>query len=196
VQPQTPVPVGERFVATDLRKKNYFDAGFLSLILSDLIPEFADRDDLDLPAVLEVLDRKLGKTGLAPQGDLSWEDREGPRSTEASCRMYTGLPDRFAALFLREGVLAMILLSELGDGSWVVTGLADDLEGRIERVGPDGLPVPNPRVHLHVMDEPLPAILKAHKASLTKSATRPAPAPTNLEEALAAFERFIAVAFG
>jgi hypothetical protein len=45
------------------------------------------------------------------------------------------------------------------------------------------------------MDEPLAKIFKAHQASLKKSASLPVPAPTNLEEAIAAFERFLTAAF-
>jgi hypothetical protein len=194
-KPETRTPVGERFAATDLRKKNYFDPGFLSLVLSDLLPEVADRDELGLADALDLLDRKLGRMGLKPQGDLSWEDREGPRSAEAGCRLYTGLPDSFAALYLKEGIFVWVLLTELGDGAWIVTGLADDLERRIKRKGDDGLFVANPRVQLLIIDEPLAKIAKAHSGALKKSKSRPAPAPADLQQAVSALERFLAAAF-
>jgi hypothetical protein len=58
-----------------------------------------------------------------------------------------------------------------------------------------GLFVPNPRVQLNIMDEPVVKIVKAHSAALKKSKSRSAPAPANLEDAVSAFERFLAAAF-
>jgi hypothetical protein len=194
VRPQE--QAGGGLTATDLRKKEYFDPGFLTLILSDVLPEVADLDALPLPKALDRLDKKLARLGLAPQGDRSWQERIDARSAESSCRLYAGLPDGFAAIVAGEGSFELLFLSELDDGTWVVTGLADEIDRRIATTGPDGLPVPHPRIQLQTMDESLAKIAAAHKASLRQAAARPIPAPANLEECAAAFERFRSVAFG
>ena len=75
---------------TDLSAKVYFDSGFLSLILSDVLPEVADLDELPLPDALKRLDGKLAKIGLTPRGDVEWEEKSLHGSTERACRLYAG----------------------------------------------------------------------------------------------------------
>jgi hypothetical protein len=195
VQPQALPTAGETCAPTQLRMKSYFDPGFLCLILSDVLPGVADLDELDLPGALDLIDKKLAGMGLEPQGDMSWTDRVGVRSAEASCRLYTGLPDCFSAVLAGEGSFQMIFVSEMENGDWIVTGLADEMEGRIMSTGPNGIPVPHPRVHLQSMDEALSKIIAAHKRLLKKSQTPSVPAPKNLEEAVGALERFLTVAY-
>jgi len=100
------------------------------------------------------------------------------------------------AILAGDGSFELIFLSELDDGTWVVTGLADEMDRRITTKGPGGLPVPHPRVQFQTMDESLAKISAAHKAALRKSKRHPIVAPTNLEECMAAFGRFLTVAFG
>jgi hypothetical protein len=164
--------------------------------LSDVLPEVGDLEELELSDALDRIDKKLAKMGLVPQGDVSWTDRVGAVSTEFSCRLYTGLPNCFGAILAGEGRFELVFVSELGDETWIVTGLADDLEGRIASKGSGGLPVPHPRVELQSMDESLAKMFSAHKASLRKPKSAPVAAPTDFEEALAALERFLRVALG
>jgi len=184
------------FAPTELGTKQYFDAGFLTMVLSEVIPDAADLDELPLPMALDMLDRKLAELGLAPQGDMSWQERIRVRSVEASCRLYAGLPDGFVAILAGDGSFELIFLSELEDGTWVVTGLADEMDRRITTPGSDGLPVPHPRVRFQTMDESLATIFAAHQAALRTSQRHPIVAPKNLEDAVAALDRFLTVAFG
>jgi len=195
-RPQEGAAPGQVLAATDLRTRSYFDSGFLALVLSDVLPEVGDLEELELPDALDRIDRKLSTIGLTPRGDVSWTDRIGAVTTESTCRLYAGLSSCFAAVLAGEGRFELVFVSELGDGTWIVTGLADDLDARIASRGPDGLPVPHPRVQLQAMDESLPEIVAAHKASLLKPTSPPVPAPANLEEAVAALERFLKVALG
>lgn len=196
VSPKASVPAGESCVRTELRTKTWFDSGFLALILCDVLPGVDDLDELELSDALDRFDKRFAKMGLEPQGDVSWMIREGALELEAGCRFYTGPANVFATILAREGSFEVVFVSELEDGTWIVTGLADEMERRVKTKGPDGLPRPHPRVSLECMDESLSKIFKAHSASLKKAKAAPAAAPGNLDEAVAAWERFVAVAFG
>ncbi|HSE98119.1 MAG TPA: hypothetical protein VLD57_07580 [Blastocatellia bacterium] len=185
---------GKLGTPTQLGTKSYFDPGFLPLILSDVLPEVADLDEMELPAALDLLDKKFSKMGLKPQGDMSWTDRVGVRVTEASCRLYAGLPDCFSAILAGEGIFELVFISELDNENWIVTGLADDIEARIMSRDSSGIPVPHPRIQLRSMDESLLKVFAAHKRTLKKGKASPVPAPQNLEEAVAALERLLTVA--
>ena len=187
---------GRAFAATQLQAKHYFDSGFLTMVLSEVMPEAADLDELPLPKALDMLDKKLAKMGLVPQGDVSWQERIRMQIVEASCRLYAGLLDGFAAILAGDGSFELMFLSELDDGTWVVTGLADEIDRRITTKGPTGLPVPNPRVQFQTMDESLDQIFSEHKRVLRKSKQHAIAAPKNLEECVTAFGRFLTVAVG
>ncbi|MGH7613978.1 MAG: hypothetical protein ACREMW_08070 [Gemmatimonadales bacterium] len=111
-------------------------------------------------------------------------------------QLHPGLPDGFGAILAGDGSFELIFLSELDDGTWVVTGFADEIDRRIMTKGPTGLPVPHPRVLFQTMDEPPAEIFAAHQASLGTAKREPIMAPKNLEECVAAFGRFLTVAFG
>jgi hypothetical protein len=145
---------------------------------------------------LDMLDKRFAKMGLRPQGDMIYTDRVGVRSAEASCRLYTGLRDCFSVILAGEGIFELVFVSEMENGDWVVTGLADEIEARIMSRGPDGIPVPHPRIRLQSMDESLSKIFTTHKKSLRKAQESPLPAPKSLEEAVGALERFLIMAFG
>jgi hypothetical protein len=195
VQPMPVVAAGEGMTKTELRTKQIFDPGFLGLILSDVLPELADRDEVSIADALDVLDTKFGKAGLHALGDVAWEQRAGVDTMEMGARLYAGLPDTFAAAFVNEGFFEILLVSERKSGDWVATGLADDLERFMSSKDDRGLPVPNPRVKLQSMDEALAKIISAHKSAL-KKAKDIAAAPAGFEATVAAFQRFLAVAFG
>lgn len=194
VEPLAPAAAGETCVETDLRSKVYFDSGFLPFILSDVLPGVDDLDELELSDAVDRFDRKFEKMGLEPQGDVSWTSQTGAVRSEATCRFYTGLPGAFAVILALEGSFEVFFVSELEDGAWVVTGLADDIARRITSKGPDGLPRQHPLVRLELMDESLSKIFTAHKASLKKA--KATAAPVYLDEAVATWERFVTVAFG
>jgi len=181
---------GKEPFPTKLEKKTYFDAGFLQLILSEVLPGVEDLDELPLPDALERMNKAFAKMGLVPQGDRCWKD-----GLETTARFYGGLPDSFGVLVAAEGIILVFFLTELSDGTWILTGLADDWERFIKKKGPDGLFVPNPRVHFTALDEPLTKIFAAHKAAIKKAKAKPADGPTEIEAYVAAFERFQTAAF-
>lgn len=193
-KPQAAPAAGESCVRTDLRTKGYFDASFLCFVLSDVLPGVDDLDELEIGDAIDRFDKKFAKMGLEPQGDVEWRYVAGAQQVEIGCRFYTGLPNAFVTILAREGSFEVFFLTELEDGTWVVTGLADEIARRIMTKGPDGLPRQNPRVRLENMDESLATIFKKHKTSLKKAKT--ASAPASLDEAVASWERFVGVAFG
>jgi hypothetical protein len=184
------------FVATDLRANGSFDSGFLAMVLSDVLPEVEDRDEVEWPDALKMFDATLKKMSLNPVGDLQWEEQVGPRTLEFGFRLYTGAADCFAALMAGEGCIQMLFLTETVEGKWIVTGLMDDLERFIVRRNPNGTPAPNPLVLMESKDEALPKIFKAHAATLKKSKTPVRTPPAEPQDAAAALQRFLAAAFG
>ena len=112
------------------------------MVLSEVLPEVANRAELPLAKAVDRLDKKLAKVNLAPQGDVTWNETINTRPVEATARVYAGLPDAFAAILAGEGTFEVIFLSELADGTWVLTGLADEMERRITTKGPRGRPSP------------------------------------------------------
>jgi hypothetical protein len=190
----TPAPGG--FVATDLRANGSFDSGFLSIVLSDVLPEVEDRDELEWPDALKLFDARLKKLRLNPAGDLKSEEQFGPRTIEFGFRLYTGATDCFAALVVGDGIIQLLFLTETVDGKWIVTGLMDDLERFITHKGPDGLLAANPLVQMESRDEELPKIFKAHAATLKKAQTAVRTSPADQSDAADALQRFLASAFG
>ena len=184
---------GPVLTRSQLRDKNYFDSGFLALILSDVLPEVGDLDELELPDALGRIDRALSKLDMIWQGDASWSDRQGATSRELTARLYGGLRNCFAAIVAGEGRFDLVFISEMDDATWIVTGLADELERYVVSTGPDGLPVPHARVQIGNMDEPLADIFAAHRAALRGAKAKAVPAPDNFKETVAAMERFLAV---
>ncbi len=183
------------FAKSDLRTATYFEPDFLSLVLSDVLLEIGDRNEFPLPDAVDALDATLAKMGLVPQGDMTWQERIRSAYVEVTCRLYTGLPNTFAAILAREGAFEVLFLSELGDGGWIVTGFADEIGMFVTTTAPDGTQVPNPRVQFANIEEPLPKIAAAHKAALRKPKAPLAPAPGDLEAAVAALDRFLTVVF-
>ena len=185
---------GRKFTATELASKEYFDAEFLTMVLSEVFPDVAEKEELLLAAALEMVDEQMEELGLEPQGDHTWNERIKAQTIETSCRLYAGLDDRFAAVLVRDGSFEIVFLSELDDDKWAATGFADEIERFITTKGPTGLPVPNPRVRFANMDEPLADIFAAHDEALED--VSPKAAPRRPDECVAAFGRFLEVAFG
>ncbi len=183
------------FTVTKLGTREYFDAEFLTVVASDVLPEAEDADEFPLIKAVSTVDWHLGKMGLTPKGDFTWEERERTRLSHPSCRLYAGHPNMFAALVVSDGSFEVVFYSEMSDGNWIVTGFADEIGRRILRKGPTGLPVPHPNVQFQTMDESLAKIFSAHTAALSDSERQPIAAPTTTEECVDAFARFLKVAF-
>jgi hypothetical protein len=192
-RPSGPGPA-RSFVEMEMQGLNYFDSGFLALILSDVLPEVGDLEELPLPTALDLLDKDLAKHGVVPLGDLQWEEKARWGTEETACRLYAGRMDGFAAILVREGSFDLLLVSEFDDGTWLVTGLADDFESRLmaaRSVGTD-----NSSVKLQSLDEALESIVSAYQKSLRASKTPPLSSPANLQGATVAFDRFLTAAYG
>ena len=185
---------GPGFTLTPLEDPG-FDPGFLPLVLSELLPEYADLDALPLDKAMKALDKKLAKLGLLPRGDIAWRETVQLQSRDRGGRIYAGLPQIFALVQVTDGEFELLFLTEMQDQSWVLTGLADEIERRIKRKGPTGLFEPNPLVRFETLDESVPTIFAAHKKAVQGHRQRAGDAPGTLEECLAALERFFAAAF-
>ncbi len=180
----------------DLAEKRFFDDAFLPFLLSEVFPGSDDLESLPLADAIRRFDDAAAPLGLMPQGDLGWT-LEGPLGTmEIGARLYTGGADAFAALIAAEGRIEFIFLTELADGSWVVTGLADELDTQVMRTDDRGLPKPHPRIRLTNVDAPIPKMRAAHTKSLAKALARGSSAatPADFLEAAAALARFLDVA--
>lgn len=196
VEPQSPPTAEQGRRETDLRTKVYFDSGFLCFILSDVLPGVDDLEELELSDAVDMLDRTFAKFGLEPLGDVAWTQQSGAVRSEVTCRFYGGQDDCFATILAREGCFEVFFVSEFEDETWNVTGLADEIARRVMSKGPNGLPRPHPRVRLESMDESLSKIFKSHRSLLKKAKGTVRAAPTSLDDAVAAWERFAIVAFG
>jgi hypothetical protein len=172
-----------------------FEPGFLAMVLSEQLPEFAEEDELPLEEAMKAIDQQLGKLGLIPKGDIAWRETAQLQSQAMGGRVYAGLPQIFALVQVSDGVFELFFLTELADGSWVLTGLADEIERRIKRKGPTGLFEPNPRVRFETLDESIPKMFTAHRKAVQGHRQRAADAPAKLEECLSALERFFGAAF-
>lgn len=192
--PSPPRPKHGEFTATDLAGKTYFDPGFLTLILSDVLPEVADLDALPLADALARLDTRLGKMSLTPKADLEWMEQSLHGTVERACRLYAGLPETFVAVMASEGSFDLLVISELDDGRWIVTGLADDFEARLMVARHRG--ASNEGIHVESIDEALKPIFATHTKTLRARKTARVAAPTDVEACAAALQRFLTTAFG
>jgi len=184
-------PAGATLAPIDLgTKSGWFEPGFLSMVLSEVLPEVEEWDDLTLPDALKALEKRLQKLGLTARGDYGCEAAlRGPAAglVEVACRLYTGLPNGFFAVLVTKGTLELLFVSELAAGAWIATGLADDLERLIRNAG-------RPGIQLQAVDDRLAKIHAAHKASVSKQPL--APAPTSAGDVQDSFTRFLRAAFG
>jgi len=192
--PAAPQPKVGAFTSTDLATKGYFEHGFLPLILCDVLPGAEDLDDLMLPDALVMFDKAFAKSGLTSQGDLEWEEQSLDGPSERAGRVYAGMPDAFVAILASDASIDVLVISELDDGRWIVTGLADDFESRLLSARNRG--VVNEGIEVESIDEALKTIFSAHKKSLRAAKAEPVAAPTNIEEGAATLQRFLAAAFG
>jgi hypothetical protein len=176
----------------DLASKQFFDDAFLPLLFSDMFPGTDDLEVLPLSEAISLVDSEAAELGLQPQGDIGWTHETPLGRQEIGARLYTGSPGTFAALIAAEGRIEFFFLSELLDGNWVVTGLADELGAQIMRIDDRGLPLPHPRIRLTNVDEPIPTMRATHARVLGKA--RVADAPQDLVEAAAALTRFLELA--
>ena len=200
-KPEKIEATAHRFIPAQLREKNYYEGltgEFLSLILSEVLPDVADLEEFPLTDAVDRLDEAFAQMKLKAVADVSWEQGGMAQSAlpdqkfEITSRLYCGRPDCFAAVIAREGTIDIVLLTERKDGNWLVTGLADDLEREVRHFAarrPKG-----PVAQVQPLDEDLGSILEAHQERLEDAEV--ASAPTSSDQAEAAFRRFVATAFG
>ena len=177
----------------ELTEKQFFDNGFLTLVLSDLLPGVDELEELSLADAIKRIDARLEAMDFLPQGDIGWTQATGPLEEEFGLRLYAGAVDSFAAIVASEGSFEFVFLTELQDGKWVATGITDSIQRRAMRRGSDGIPVPHPGIRLTEIDEPIDKIRAAHKKAIGKHAT--AAAPSDLLTAAQAFQRFWVLSF-
>jgi hypothetical protein len=190
--PIGPLGTQRAFALADLADKQFFETGFLGLILSEVLPG-AD-DDLMLPEALQRLDDAFSGFGMRPLGDLEWKEETHFESTEAAGRLYAGDVPGFAAILAGPATIDILFLTSFDDGSWIVTGLADDFGARLHSARQNG--VPNESVQLESVDESLKAIVSAHRRSLRASKKSPLDAPASLDDGIVALDRFLTAALG
>jgi hypothetical protein len=189
VKPAEVIP--RAYVPTTFADKQYYDEGFLSIVLTDVLPELEDRDDVTLQETLDLLDDALAALRFTSLGDFTWHEPVRADTVEMSCRLYAGLEDTFAAYIASPGCFEVVFLSELANDNWVVTGFADEMQRRVMRVDKKGLYVQNSLVHFMTMDATPSEILEAHEAALEAAAEPPRSAPTTAADAQEALTRFL-----
>jgi hypothetical protein len=172
----------------ELPQKQFFENGFLSMVLSDLLPGVENLKAFSLADAIKRIDSKLEAMDLRPQGDIGWTQTTGPLEEEFGLRLYVGAVDAFAAIVASEGSFEFVFLTELEDGTWAATGITDAIQRRAMRRGPDGIPVSHPKIRLTEIDESIDRILAAHKKAVGKRAI--ASVPSDLLTAAQAFARF------
>ncbi|HEU0005563.1 MAG TPA: hypothetical protein VFS12_06170, partial [Terriglobia bacterium] len=185
-----PLPkTGRALVPSDLGQKEYYDSTFLGVVLSDLLPEAAEADEFTLPMALEALQNKLKRIGFIQQGDLQWEEEIDVGTHEFCCRLYAGKESGLVMVFARDGIFDLLFVTELDDGTWIVTGPADDFEHLVTRARAKG--APSAGITIQCIDEELGKVAAAHRKSVRQSKKQPATAPTNMEECAGILERFL-----
>jgi hypothetical protein len=187
LEPAAAVQVGSReFRDARLHELQYYEPDFLPLILSDVLGDIDDDESFE--AIIGRVDQAMKTFGLRAPADYMWIEKELSGEREFACRLYSGSPEMIGAIQATDGSIEIMLLSELADGGWVVTGLADFTETRLT------IGKPRPSIRLQNLDEPMKKIHAAHaKALKTAGPLKPAP-PAGLET-LAAFDRFLVAAF-
>ncbi len=169
---------------TSLTEKEYFDSGFLAMVLGDLLQD-DDRDELELKDAISECDAALKKLGLTARGDFSYQ-RNGDRPTERTCRVYTGRADLFALIRAAEGAFELFFLSEGHGEAWVLTGLLDDIETELARSGNS--------IELSSIDESIASIFRSHQKRIKDRSI--VCSPSSLEEGLAVFDRLLKAIVG
>ena len=176
----------------ELAEKQFFDDGFLTMVLCDFLPGVEDRESLLIGEAIEMIDGLLEELDLVAVGDIGWSRDDGVDLRENGVRLYAGAPDCFAAIVAGEGSFEFVLLSEAADGTWIVTGIPDEMERKMMRTDARGLPRPHPRIKLTNIDAPVAKIRAAHTKALGK--TKLAGMPKDLLESAAALVRFMETA--
>jgi hypothetical protein len=179
-------------VPIDLAEKQFFDDGFLTMVLSEFLPDVEDRESLPLGEALEMINDLLEEMDLVEMGDVGWTRDDGVEQRESGVRLYAGAPDCFAAVIASEGNFEFLFMSEAADGTWIVSGMVDALDRTMMRTDSQGLPKPHPRIKLTNIDEPVAKVRAAHTKAIGK--TKLAAVPKDLLESAAALVRFMETA--
>lgn len=183
------------FIPTNLRKKQYYDPGFLGLILSEVLPGVGELDELLLPDAVDRLDEAFDELDFAPGlHDITWTETYDRQQAETTARLYTGQRDSLGVFLCMEATAAVFFLFEREDGTWILTGCADDIErwiGLAAARRPDGL-----KVECQCLDETLEDIHAAHQEAFEESESPVVSLPAGNAEIETAFRRFLTAALG
>jgi hypothetical protein len=182
------------FTPSELREKQYYDPGFLGLILSDVLPGVDELDELLLPDAVDRVDAAMEELEFEPLEDITWTETYDRQAAETTARLYTRQGDSLGVLLCMEANVAVFFLSELEDKRWILTGCAVDVERWIELAAgrrPEGK-----TVAVQDIDDSLEPIHDAHRESLDESDAAAADMPADKAGIEAAFRRFLAAAFG
>jgi hypothetical protein len=187
LKPRKPVEVAKGMNAGNLRECEYFDSGFLSLILSDVVPGADDEDEFPLPAAVDRLDEMLGELGFQIIGDITWPQSLRGETYQRTARLYFGAEEGVAAIIASEGCFEVGFITETTGEGWIVSGLLDEMERHVQSTK-------KTKVKVHNQDAELGEMLEAHHGVIAKA--DPAPLPGDPEEGLTLFVRFLGAAYG
>ena len=182
------------FIAADFAEKAYYeaDSGFLSLIISEVLPGVEDLDDFPLPKALKRLDKDFAKLGLKPVGDFQWEETVDDEPCEMTARLYVGHGKCFGAVIGQEMNIHIGFWTEKEDGQWIVTGLLDDFANLVKNAAAKRAKGPTAVVKL--ADADLKTMLSEHEEHIADQPVKKAPRTS--DEVEGAFKRFLTSAFG
>jgi len=186
---------GSKLSPSDLAGKQYFDAAFLGLVLADVLPGADDEDEFPLPVALEKLDAGFDRIGYAKLCDVELQEEVDPTTTvELCCRLYTGTEYGWAVIFACPGIFDVMFVTEFDDGTWLVTGLADDFQNLVNNARYKG--VANEGVAIECRDEELCEIASAHQEAVEAAKKNAIAAPSSEAAVTEAFKRFGKAALG
>jgi hypothetical protein len=107
----------------DLRARAYYnDLQLLTARLTGRVEDVPWGEPTPLARALEQVDAAMAAIGLAPLGDIAFDVVSRQGSVEYTNRLYTGLPDAFAAIWGSRGVFEVFFFSPAPGGAWVLTG--------------------------------------------------------------------------
>ncbi|MBI3791735.1 MAG: hypothetical protein HY275_12775 [Gemmatimonadetes bacterium] len=147
---------------------------------------FGDMTSLD--DALARVDGEYAKAGLHPVGDLQFDVARPTGAVEYTNRIYFGRPDLFGVLWTSRDVFEAFYYSETTTGEWILTGTISQAVAKAVSE--------NPRLHVRHFPLRINAGLAAHEAHVASVGQPLAPAPATFEDAVAAYERYLAIALG
>jgi hypothetical protein len=166
----------------------YGDAEFLTAKLFSRVDGVGFGEATDVARAIALVDEAFGRAGLAPAGDLQFDVTYPQQKVEYTNRLYLGLEEAFGVVWGSKNVFECLWYSELDDGAWVLTGTIPEAVARqVSRP---------PRLHVRHFPLRIHAALEKHRAHVAEVGRPVRPAPADFATAVAAYERYLAVALG